>query len=105
MLFQDFAIPLPISEDEKVLPDLLVSLVDVDPHCLDDDCDDDNTDDLAEIVLPAENFLLINLDDLNVYLKKFFKTRDYGKSHPLRRQWSRCKKGITQKWHVKYINI
>jgi len=74
LLFQDFAIPLPISEDEKVLPDLLTSLLNVDPHCLDDDCDDDSTDDLPEnIVLPAENFLLINLDDFNDFLKSFSK--------------------------------
>jgi hypothetical protein len=47
------------SEDEKVLPELLTSLLNVDPHCLDNDCDDDSTDDLPEnIVLPAENFLL-----------------------------------------------
>ena len=106
LLFQDFSIPLPVSEDEKVLPELLASLLNVDPHCLDDnDRSDDSTDDLPEeIVLPAENFLLINLDDFNDFLKKFFKTRNYVRSHPLRRQWSRCKNCITQKWHVRYIN-
>jgi hypothetical protein len=105
LLFQNFSIPLPISEDEKVLPELLASLLNVDPHCLDNDRCDDSTDDLAEnIVLPAENFLLINLDDFNDFLKKFFKTRNYVRGHPLRRQWSRCKNGITQKWHVRYIN-
>jgi hypothetical protein len=49
LLFQDFSIPLPVSEDEKVLPELLASLLNVVPHCLDDnDRSDDSTDDLPE---------------------------------------------------------